>query len=69
MIEVNRIEDGMAILEADRNRLVVPLNELPSGIREGSVLIKTADGFIIDEESEKERRRKIAAKRRRIFGK
>lgn len=69
MIEVNRIEDGMAILEADRNRLVVPLNELPSGIREGSVLIKTADGFIIDEQSEKERRRETVAKRRRIFGK
>lgn len=69
MIIVERVEGGTAVLESDGKRLAVPLSELPSGVHEGSVLYKTANGYKTDENSEKKRRGQISAKRRRIFRK
>lgn len=69
MIIVERIEGGKAVLEYDGKQHVVPLNELPSNVHEGSVLAKTSSGFIADEQSEQKRRSELSAKRRRIFRK
>ena len=38
MVVVDRIEDGIAVLEIGGRRVDVPLEELPSGVKEGDRL-------------------------------
>ncbi|MDE7194791.1 MAG: DUF3006 domain-containing protein, partial [Oscillospiraceae bacterium] len=47
----------------------IPLDELPEGIREGSVLVKTERGWELDPNEERRRREKAAELIRRLFGK
>lgn len=69
MIIVDRIEEGIAVLEADGAIIQVPLNELPAGVREGSVLVRVSAGYQLDSRSEQKLRTELAEKRRRIFKK
>ncbi|MGN0650143.1 MAG: DUF3006 domain-containing protein [Oscillospiraceae bacterium] len=69
MIIVERIEENIAVLESDGKTLIVPLNKLPNAVHEGSVLVKIAGGFAIDEQAEKKRHSLLTAKRHRIFKK
>lgn len=65
---VDRIEDGFAVLDNDAGeRLIACVSDLPSGIRDGSVLKRLADGsFAIDETAENERRRALADRLQRL---
>ena len=64
---VDRIENGTAVIEHDGCFFEVSLSELPVGVREGSVLIKTESGYVLDAAAEKERRRAAALRKRRLF--
>lgn len=68
MIIVDRIEEEYAVVFFGDERRDVPLSELPDGVREGSVLKETEDGFAINTEAEKERRRSLAERTHRLFG-
>lgn len=68
MIVVDRIEEEYAVVFFDDERRDIPLSELPEGVREGSVLTETADGFSLSREAEEERRRSLAERTRRLFG-
>ncbi|MCL2034519.1 MAG: DUF3006 domain-containing protein [Oscillospiraceae bacterium] len=58
-LSVDRIHDNMAILEDEnRNIIEIPLQKLPAGIREGSVVRVKDCVFVLDEDEEALRRRK-----------
>ncbi|MGN1423694.1 MAG: DUF3006 domain-containing protein [Oscillospiraceae bacterium] len=68
MIIVDRIENGTAVVYFDRERRDIPLVELPEGVHEGSVLRETESGLVPDTEAENERRKKLAERTKRLFG-
>lgn len=56
---VDRIEDGLAVLEDDAGVFfTVRIDDLPVDTKEGSVLRSTYTGFILDSAIENERRNK-----------
>lgn len=67
MIIVDRIEEGFAVVYFGDEKRVIPLSELPEGVREGSVLKQSSEGFVLDPEAEAERRKHISQKMRRLF--
>ncbi len=58
MIVVDRIEGVYAVALEDGSITNIPVNMLPSNIKEGDVVIRTAEGYIIDSEATDELRRK-----------
>ncbi len=70
MITVDRIVEEIAVLIFDNGiRKEVSVAQLPNGVREGSVLIETSDGFILDELTTNDRRIKIAKRMKSLFKK
>ncbi len=69
MIYVDRIEEGIAVLEEDGRWFHLPVNTLPEGTKEGSLLVRTENGFALDPETEKKLRAEMAERTRRLFGK
>lgn len=56
---VDRMEEGIAILEGpDRQQRQVPLELLPSGVREGDCLLESAPGHYELQPEETRRRRR-----------
>ena len=68
MIVVDRIENGTAVVFFGSERRDIPLVRLPDGVHEGSVLRETESGLVPDTEAENERRRKLAERTKRLFG-
>ena len=67
---VDRIEENIAICEDDDgNVLKLKLDELPREIREGDIIEKRENGFVIDADETQLRRKKMAELQRNIFGK
>lgn len=67
---VDRIEENIAICEDDDgNVLKLNVDELPQEIREGDIIEKTENGFVIDADETQLRRKKMAELQRNIFGK
>lgn len=65
---IDRIENGIAVIEnEDGGMSEIPLSELPDTVREGSVIVKTAGGYIHDRETEGLRRKRLSERTRRIF--
>ncbi len=64
---VDRIEGDFAVTEYDGEMTDIPLSELPDGVREGSVLILSDEGFIFDKESESDRKNKLFGKQSLLF--
>lgn len=57
MLIVDRIEGGFAVTDSTD----ISLNDLPSGVKEGDVLVKTENGYVIDKEKTDELREKNSA--------
>lgn len=58
MIVIDRIEGVYAVALEDGNVTNIPVNMLPSSIKEGDVVIRTTEGYIIDSETTDALRRK-----------
>lgn len=57
-IVVDRIEGEFAVCEMpDESEKEIPLSSLPDGVKEGSVLNFVNDSYVINKETEKERRK------------
>lgn len=69
MIVVDRITDGIAVLEEDGKHFQLPVGQLPEGAREGSVLLRTGSGFAVDRETTELRRKALYERTNRIFRK
>ena len=66
---VEAIEDGIAILEnIYGEKIEISVDNLPDGIKEGSILTSVDDDFKILIEDTRERRRMMFEKQRRLFG-
>ena len=61
---VDRIENDIAVLEdvTTKEKIELNINYLPKKIKEGTILEKKDDSFIIDEEEENIRRKRIMEK-------
>ncbi len=68
MVIVDRIENGTAVVFFGSERRDIPLCQLPDGVHEGSVLRETGSGLVIDAEAENERRKTLAERTKRLFG-
>ena len=67
---IDRIEENIALCEDDDgNVLKLNVDELPQEIREGDIIEKTENGFVIDADETQLRRKKMAELQRNIFGK
>ena len=67
---IDRIEDGIAVLEYIDNRkevLQIPKSSLPKGAREGHVLQKNGDTFTISQEATQKRREDLRARMDKIL--
>lgn len=65
---IDRIEKGIAVLVSDSGeKMEVPLSSLPSGAHEGSCLRPCECGFVLDEEEEAARKRRIERKLNALF--
>ena len=66
---VEAIEDGIAILEnIYGEKIEISVDNLPDGIKEGSILTSIDDDFKILIEDTRERRRMMFEKQRRLLG-
>lgn len=67
---VDRIEDGIAVLEReDLAHIEVSSDELPDGVREGSVLIFDGVSYTFDMDEETLRKKRIYEKQQSLFKK
>ncbi|MCL2360180.1 MAG: DUF3006 domain-containing protein [Defluviitaleaceae bacterium] len=68
---IDRIEDGIAVIESKTTGEIIelPKKALPRGAREGQMLIKEGDSFIIDKAGTEKRRAEMRARLDKILGK
>ena len=66
---VDRLEGGLAVCETETGeRLTLALDDLPDGVREGSVLEQDETGsFVLDAEAEEKRRRELFDRQEDLF--
>ena len=71
MWSVDRIENGIAVLENDhRIRKKVPLDQLPVDVTEGDVLVVQDGNYVVVDQQETNRRREQAFQlQQRLFRK
>ena len=67
---VDRIEEDIVVLENIKTGeiLEVSISNLPKGIHEGSILVKDNAEFLIDLDTEKERRESLRERLERLKG-
>ncbi len=51
MLIVDRIENSIAVVEDGDSFFNIPISELPPETREGSVLVRDGDRYVIDAEA------------------
>ena len=66
---VDRLEGELAVCETETGeRLTLALDDLPDGVREGSVLEQDETGsFVLDAEAEEKRRRELFDRQEDLF--
>lgn len=67
MYNIERFEGEWAVLECDGQLMNIPRDQLPENAREGDILQKTENGWLVDEQAAQERRSMLAARRRRML--
>lgn len=67
---VDRVVDNIVVLENMSNRdiIEVSVTDVPENIKNGNILIKQDNKFILDKETEKERRKNIREKFNKLLG-
>jgi len=48
MLIIERIEGNIAIIENDEEHFQIPISELPGEAKENDILIKTENGYVVD---------------------
>lgn len=65
MIIIDRIDDGVAVLETDTGMQTVPADQMPEKARDGDVLQWVHDHYEIDAIATEERRNRILERMRK----
>ncbi len=68
MIIVDRIEGTMAVVYNDDVREDIPISVLPVGVKEGDVLLKKEDGFVVDPEATSKLKEENSSLEDELFG-
>lgn len=65
---IDRIENDIAILENIDNNVIleININDLPKGIKEGNILVKENDTFVIDYKEESQRKNDLINRFQRL---
>lgn len=65
---IDRIIDDIAVCENIKTgkKIELPLSELPKEIKEGSIIIKKDESYILNDSEEENRRARIQAKLNRL---
>lgn len=67
---IDRIEGGTAVVEVSKGELFhIPLGLIEGRVRDGATLVERDGSYVVDERATEERSRRMAEKRRRLFGK
>lgn len=67
MICIDRFEGNVAVLETDIGFQHVSRSQLPANVREGDLLVQTADGsYQVDAEATAARRAKLLARTKKL---
>ena len=70
MWSVDRIENGIAVLEDDhRMRKAVSLDQLPVDVTEGDVLVVQDGNYVVDQQETNRRREQAFQLQQRLFRK
>jgi len=65
---IDRVEGGLAVYEKEDGSFErIPLQKLPEGAREGSVLVLQEGAWTLDLQAEQERRARLFAKQEGLF--
>ena len=65
---IDRIENGIAVLESQDEIFEIPKSMLPKDIQEGQVLVKNGDSYTIDWDLTKKRRSSIKNRLEKLLG-
>lgn len=70
-VSVDRFEGIYTIcIDKDKNFFAIETSEMPSGVREGSIIDITDDGrLLLNEEATNETRHRLHEKQKRLFNK
>ena len=66
---IDRIENGIAVIEDDGHFIEADASKLPCGAKEGSVLIRCGEVYVLDPYCEKQRRKAAIELKKRLFRK
>lgn len=66
MFIVDRIEDEIVVVETDDGMIELNIKQIPCEIREGDVLTKTDDIWLVDKDATESRRSKMIERMRRL---
>lgn len=65
---IDRIEDQIVVLESpDGSMVALSLSELPDGVAEGDLLLKTEAGFVLDVAATQQRRKELFDLQKSLF--
>ncbi|HHW46319.1 MAG TPA: DUF3006 domain-containing protein [Clostridiales bacterium] len=64
---IDRFEGEFAVCEYEGSMVDIPRRLIPENAKEGSVLVKQEDKFILDKETEKALRDRIIEKQKRLW--
>lgn len=65
MIIIDRMDDGVAVLETDTGMQTVPADQMPEGTRDGDVLQWVHDHYEVDTAATEERRNRMLERMRK----
>lgn len=69
MIIVDRIENGYAVCEIDNEYVNISLEQISGNLREGSVLEKCGEQYVVSDSDTDKRKIELFEKQKRLFGK
>lgn len=67
MLIVDRVEDGLAVVETDDGHVDVPVSEISGRVRDGAVLVQEDGTYLVDEDATRERLDRISEKAKGLF--
>ena len=69
MYILDRIENGIAVIEADGEMLNIPAEQLPNGAKEGDVLRMDGESISVDEQATASRKEAMRRRLKSLFQK
>ena len=68
---IDRIENSIAVCESldTGDKLEITVSDLPKGVKEGDMIQKDGDGYVVNAEATKQRKAELSGRLDRLFKK